>query len=71
VLRLRADNSQSIEPVGRFDPVQNTFVAAPIDFGAATDRVYLVLFGSGLRFRSSLSSVTAKVGGVDASRATV
>ncbi len=64
VLRVRADGSQSFEPVGRFDPVQNRFVAVPIDLGAETDRVFLLLFGSGWRYRSSLTAVTIKLGGV-------
>jgi len=41
-------------------------VSVPINLGAATDQVFLVLFGTGIRFRSDLAAVTAKVGGVDA-----
>jgi uncharacterized protein (TIGR03437 family) len=37
----------------------------PIDLGAATDRVYLQLFGTGARGVTSLSAVGAKVGGED------
>ncbi len=51
------------------DPAQNKFVAAPIDLGPdlgnASDQVFLILFGAGLRFRSALSAVSAKLGGVD------
>ncbi len=65
-LRVRADGSQSFEPVAGFDAAQNKFVALPIDLGPATDQVFLVLFGTGLRFRSNLSAVTAKIGGADA-----
>lgn len=64
-LRVKADDSQSYEPVARFDPAQNKFVAVPIDLGPETDRVFLILFGTGIRFRGSLSAVTAKIGGVD------
>ena len=36
-----------------------------IDMGPDTDQVYLVLYGTGIRFRSSLANVTAKVAGLD------
>lgn len=64
-LRVRADGSQSYEPVSRLDPAQNRFVAIPLDLGPATDQVFLILFGTGIRFRSSLSAVSARIGGVD------
>ncbi len=67
VLRVKADNSNIYESAAAvFDAAQNRFVARAIDLGPESDRVFLILFGSGLRFRSSLSSVTAKIGGVDA-----
>jgi uncharacterized protein (TIGR03437 family) len=66
VLRVKGDGSQSFEPVASFDAAQNKFVAAPIDLGPASDQVFLVLYGSGWRFRSSLAAVTAKIGGADA-----
>jgi len=52
--------------VARFDNGQNKFVPLPIDLGPESDQVFLVLFGSGVRFRPSLSAVTATVGGADA-----
>ncbi|MEP7273086.1 MAG: DUF5666 domain-containing protein, partial [Acidobacteriota bacterium] len=66
VLRVRADNSQTIEAVARFDATQGKMIPVPIDLGLPTDRVFLVLFGTGIRFRTDLASVSAKVGGVDA-----
>lgn len=66
LLRVKGDGAQSFEPVARFDSQQNRFVAVPIDFGAANDQVFLVLFGTGLRYRQTLSSVTSTIGGVDA-----
>jgi uncharacterized protein (TIGR03437 family) len=38
----------------------------PLDLGAATDQVFLQLYGTGIRGRSSLAAVTARIGGVDA-----
>jgi uncharacterized protein (TIGR03437 family) len=65
-LRVKADGSQSYESVVRFDSAQNKFVAVPIDLGAATEQVYLVLYGTGWRNRSNPSAVSVKVGGADA-----
>ncbi|MCI0366446.1 MAG: hypothetical protein L0219_21495, partial [Phycisphaerales bacterium] len=69
-LRVKADGTQRFEPVAQFDPAQNKFVAVPIDLGPdsgnASDQVFLILFGTGIRYRSSLSAVSAKIGGADA-----
>jgi uncharacterized protein (TIGR03437 family) len=68
-LRVRADGSLSYEPVARFDPAQNQIVAVPIDLGpdlgTATDQVFLLLFGTGWRSRTSLSGVSLTVGGLN------
>lgn len=66
IQRTRADGSQRFEPIARFDTAQNQFVAVPIDLGAATDRVFLVMFGSGFRYRSALSAVGVTLGGTAA-----
>jgi len=65
-LRVKAEGSQSYEPVVRYDEEQKRFVAAPIDLGAATDRVFLVLFATGARHRGSLGAVSVKIGGENA-----
>jgi len=65
-LRVKADGSQIYEPVIQFDATQNRFVAFPIDLGPdlgpASDRVFLVLFGSGFRNRNSLSDLLLNIG---------
>lgn len=66
VLRVKADNSQSVDPINQYDTAQGKFVAVPIDLGPPTDQVFLVLFGTGIRFRSALSAASVKLGGVDA-----
>ena len=68
---LRIRNGKEIfEPIVRFDQASNKFVAVPIDLGpdlgSATDQVFLVGFGTGFRFRSSLGAVTATIGGMPA-----
>ncbi|HZS09589.1 MAG TPA: SBBP repeat-containing protein [Blastocatellia bacterium] len=65
-LRIKADGTQLYEPVAQYDAGQKKFNAVPIDLGAASDQVFLVLFGTGVRNRSALSAVTAKIGGADA-----
>lgn len=66
VLRIKADGSQSYEPAAVFDQAQNRFIARPIDPGPATDQLFLILFGTGLRNRSALAAVTATIGGANA-----
>jgi uncharacterized protein (TIGR03437 family) len=62
-LRIRQNGSQSFEPAVRFDAALNRFVTVPIDLGLTTDQVFLVLFGTGFRNRSSLNNVLVNVGG--------
>jgi len=64
VVRLKADGTQQLESVASFDPAQNRFVAVPVDLGPDTDQVFLVLYGTGIKFRSALSAVSATLGGV-------
>jgi uncharacterized protein (TIGR03437 family) len=61
VLRVLANNTQRIEAIVRFDATQRIFVPVPIDLGAATDQVFLVLYGTGWRGRSNLSGVTCTI----------
>ncbi|MCU1258448.1 MAG: repeat containing protein, partial [Bryobacterales bacterium] len=63
VLRIAGDGTQSYEPVAQFDAAQNSYVSRPIDLGAATDQVFLLLFGTGIRGRSTLAAVSTQVGG--------
>jgi len=70
ILRFKSDGSQIFEPMARFDPAQNRFVSIPVDLGPdlgeATDRVFLILFGTGFRFHTALSAVSATIGGTGA-----
>ena len=68
-LRVKANGSQFFESIVRLNS-QNQFVPVPIDLGPelgnASDRVFLVVFGTGFRFRSSLASASAIIGGTAA-----
>jgi uncharacterized protein (TIGR03437 family) len=61
-LRVQSDGSQSFEPVAVFDPAQNRFVARPLEFGPASEQLFLLLFGTGIRQRASLIGVHANFG---------
>src|SRR5262245_35317622 len=65
-LRVKADGSQNFEPIAQFDATQNRTVAIPIDLGPESDQVFLLLFGTGIKFHSGLSAVKARIGGADA-----
>ena len=65
-LRVRANGQQVFELIARFDQAQGKFVSVPIDLGPEGEQVFLILFGTGVRFRSSLSTVSASIGGVNA-----
>lgn len=54
VYRLRADGTSSIEPLSQ--PQGSSNVPIPIDVSNPNEQVYLVLFGSGFRYRSALSA---------------
>ncbi len=65
VVRVR-NGAQTVEPVSRLDPGGPWIIVwSPIDMGPDTDQVYLAVFGTGLRFRSSLANLRAKIGGAD------
>ncbi|MCI0338953.1 MAG: PKD domain-containing protein [Acidobacteria bacterium] len=65
ILRIKADGARSDEPVAQYDTAQKKFVTLPIDLGPETDQVFLILFGTGIQGRSSLSAVTASIGGTN------
>lgn len=65
LLRVKASGEQIYEPVAVFDQNQNQFVPRPIDFGPQSDQLFLILFGTGFRYRSALSAATATIGGTN------
>jgi uncharacterized protein (TIGR03437 family) len=62
-VRVAASGTQTAVPV--FTAAGDGVVAAPIGMGAATDRVYLTLYGTGLQ-AAGTKNVTATIGGVNA-----
>lgn len=62
---LRVSNGvQSYELVAEYSAAQGEFVATPIDLGPDSDQVYLILYGTGIRYRSSLAAVSVSIGGL-------
>jgi uncharacterized protein (TIGR03437 family) len=64
-VRAKQDGSLTFEPVAQFNAAQGGFVPLPIDLGPPTDQVFLVLYGTGLRFVSSLSAASVTIGGLN------
>ena len=65
-LRVKADGTQAAEPVLQLNQTANKYEALPIGIGAASDQLFLLVFGTGFRNRSSLAGVTATIGGATA-----
>jgi trimeric autotransporter adhesin len=65
ILRVHADGSSAVENVATIDPASQTAVGAPIDFGAAGDKLYLLAYGTGLRHAVNSKSVTATINGIN------
>ena len=42
-LRVKANGAKSYDPVARYDETQKAFVCTPIDLGAESDQVFLIL----------------------------
>jgi len=64
VFRIKSNGEQQFEKAVQFDVAQNRYVALPIDVSVNGDHVFLLLFGTGLRYRNSLGAVTATIGGL-------
>ena len=64
VLRVKSNGAQQTEAIAVYDDNLKQFVGRAID--VSSDDVFLVLFGTGLRYHSGLSSISATVGGASA-----
>ena len=61
IIRQRPDGSQSMESVAVFDAARSEWLSVPID--VASDPLYLVLYGTGIRHRLDNGDVTCKIDG--------
>jgi uncharacterized protein (TIGR03437 family) len=65
-VRVAADGSQTHQLVFECGATPGSCVGRPIDLGAESDQVILLLFGTGIRGFSELSAINVKIDGVDA-----
>jgi uncharacterized protein (TIGR03437 family) len=65
-LVVHADGSRNSLPVFQCGSAPGSCVATPIDLGAASDHVFLILYGTGLRGATALLNVSCTIGGVPA-----
>lgn len=65
-IRVRADGSQSVEPIFQCGSQPGSCVPLPLDLGPETDRLYLALFGTGLRHLAQPRDLALRIGGVPA-----
>ena len=63
-LKVDAAGKQTFLPVSTYDAAQQKVVPVPVSLGAETDKLYLILNGTGIRGRPGLSDVTVEIGGV-------
>ncbi|NOT64036.1 MAG: hypothetical protein HOP19_27800, partial [Acidobacteria bacterium] len=49
LLRVKTDGTQTMLPLGQLDPLTNKLTARALDLTPTSERVFLVLFGTGLR----------------------
>ncbi len=62
-LRETPGGSRTESEAFQYDPASQTFVTSPIDLGDGADRVYLLLFGTGISGFSDLSAISVTIGG--------
>jgi uncharacterized protein (TIGR03437 family) len=65
-LRIRNGAALPAETIARFDTATNKWVTTQIDLGPATDRVFLVAFGTGIRGRTPAMAMSMTMGGTPA-----
>jgi uncharacterized protein (TIGR03437 family) len=62
-LRIDATNAQTYLPVMTYNTAQQRFDPVPVSLGTENDKLYLVLYGTGIRGVKALTDVVVEVGG--------
>ena len=62
--RVRANGASTFESIIQYDSASKRQIAAAVDLSSTTDKVYLIIFGTGFRNRSSLSGITCDIGAI-------
>ena len=63
-IRVRNGVQAPREEIVVLDVATNKFVTKPIDFSPTTEDIFVELYGTGLRYRSSQANVSVEIGGV-------
>ena len=63
ILRIKADGAQAYELISRFDQASQKVVAVPIEPAVVNEQVFLVLYGTGMRYHGGLNGVSLNLGG--------
>jgi uncharacterized protein (TIGR03437 family) len=62
-LRVDGTGKQTYLPAFTYNATEKRFDAVPISLGAETDKLYLIIYGTGIRGATALSGVSIQVGG--------
>jgi uncharacterized protein (TIGR03437 family) len=65
-ITVAPDQTQTVQAVASCGATAGSCVTSPLDLGPSGTKVFLSLYGTGIRGRSSLAAVTATIGGVNA-----
>ena len=65
-VKVGSDGSQVAQPLLQLNPTTQLYEAVPLSVGDASNPLVLLGFGTGFRNRTSLSNVTATIGGIAA-----
>lgn len=63
ILRVKSSGQQIYEPIAQFSTTDNKFIPKPIDMGPETDRVFLILYLTGVRNAGGAANVRMMMGG--------
>jgi uncharacterized protein (TIGR03437 family) len=63
-LHVHSDNTRTVENIANYDASKQAYVPNPVNLGPASDRIFVQLYGTGIRHRPSDDSVSATVNGV-------
>jgi uncharacterized protein (TIGR03437 family) len=63
-LKQCADHSQDLQEVALYDTYNRKFIGQPIDLTAPDEQMFLQLYGTGIRQRTTLANVTATIAGI-------
>ena len=65
IIRVKPNGrTDNLKPIVAFDQASGQFVTTPIDLGPEGELVFLIVYGTGWRFRSSLAAASVTIDGV-------